>query len=94
MFYNSNKISNISVVKHQTELDPFAAFIKNSQTGRVKTSKQGNGDRVESQAGNRGRRIESESSKQSKSGQAENNQKRDNSPRPKGNNANTGNNAQ
>ncbi len=32
------------VVKHQTELDPFAAFIKNSQTGRVNTSKQGNGE--------------------------------------------------
>ncbi len=40
----------IVVVKHQTELDPFAAFIKNSQTGRVNTSKQGNGDRAETES--------------------------------------------
>ncbi len=37
-------------MKHQTELDPFAAFIKNSQTGRVNISKQGNGDRAETES--------------------------------------------
>ncbi len=38
------------VVEHQTELDPFAAFIKNSQTGRVNIVKQGNGDRAETES--------------------------------------------
>ncbi len=55
-------------MKHQTELDPLAAFIKNSRAGRVNPSKQGNGDRAET-----------ESRKQSESEQAENNQKRDQS---------------
>ncbi len=38
------------IVKHQTELDPFAAFFKNGQTGSVNTSKQGNGDRAETES--------------------------------------------
>ncbi len=54
-------------MKHQTELDPFAAFNKNSQIGRVNTSKQGNGDRAKTESrvrqGIEAGGLESESSK-------------------------------
>ncbi len=48
----------------------------------------------QNQAESRGRRLESESNKQCGSGQAENNQKQENSPRSKRYKAKTGNNAQ